>query len=103
MTLEIFLLLLMAASILTSLFTEGIKTALSEWKGSCYPNTIAGIVSVVLSTAICIAYTIMADVQFNAKMAVMLIALVLLSWLSSMIGYDKVKQAILQIIASKGK
>lgn len=34
--------------------------------------------------------------QINAKMAVYLIALVLLSWLASMVGYDKVIQAITQ-------
>lgn len=33
----------------------------------------------------------------NEKMAVYLIALVLLSWLCAMLGYDKVIQAITQI------
>lgn len=41
-------------------------------------------------------YIILTEAQINAKMAVYLIALVLLSWLASMVGYDKVIQAITQ-------
>lgn len=37
------------------------------------------------------------ETQINDKMAVYLIALVLLSWIASMVGYDKVIQAIAQL------
>ena len=43
----------------------------------------------------------MVEAQLNAKMAVILIALVLLSWLCAMVGYDKVMQAISQIKIAK--
>ena len=36
------------------------------------------------------------EATFNLKMAVYLIALVLLSWLAAMVGYDKVIQSITQ-------
>ena len=83
MNFETFLLLLMIVSIFTGLFTEGIKKLLDEVSKKYLSNFLAGFVAVVLS-------------QINAKMAVYLIALVLLSWLASMVGYDKVIQAIAQ-------
>lgn len=39
----------------------------------------------------------MVQAAISAQMVVILIALVLLSWLSAMVGYDKVIQAIGQI------
>ena len=45
----------------------------------------------------------MTDAMLTDKMAVMLIALVLLSWLCAMVGYDKVMQAITQVKTNKLK
>ena len=41
-------------------------------------------------------YLVITETAFNLKMAVYLIALVLLSWLAAMVGYDKVIQSITQ-------
>lgn len=97
MSLEFFLFLLMLTSIMTGLFTEGIKKLLDEAGKSYKSNILAGAVATVLSIAVGAGYIILMDTQLNDKMAVILIALVLLSWLSAMIGYDKVMQAISQI------
>lgn len=97
MSLEIFLLLLLAASILTGLVTQGIKNLLTEWKMNYYANTLAGIVAVTISAGLGTVYAIFTETIWNEKMAVILIALIFLSWLCSMVGYDKVKQAIEQI------
>lgn len=96
MSLEIFLLGLLIVSVMTGLFTEAIKNWMKERDKTYYPNALAGYVSVGLSVAVGTAYVILNSVEINAKMAVYLIALVLLSWLSAMIGYDKVVQAISQ-------
>lgn len=96
MTLEIFLLILLIVSTLTGLVTEAIKKWLQERDKKYYANALAGYVAVVLSIAVGIAYIILAQTVFNAQMAVYLIALVFLSWLSAMVGYDKVVQAISQ-------
>lgn len=97
MSVELFLMLLMGVSILTGLVTESLKMILED-SGKVYrSNILAGIVAVVLSILASVAYIIMMDAQFNEKMAVILIALVLLSWLCAMVGYDKVIQAIAQI------
>lgn len=96
MTFEIFLLGLLVVSVLTGLFTEAIKKWLQERDKKYYPNALAGYVAVGLSIAIGIAYIIVTGAAINAQMAVYLIALVLLSWLCAMVGYDKVIQAISQ-------
>lgn len=96
MTFEIFLLGLLVVSVLTGLFTEAIKKWLQERDKKYYPNALAGYVAVGLSIAIGIAYVIVTGAAINAQMAVYLIALVLLSWLCAMVGYDKVIQAISQ-------
>lgn len=97
MSFEIFLLLLMIVSILTGLVTESIKKLLDETKKPYRANLLAGIVAVVLSIGVDSGYIILTETAMNEKMAVILIALVLLSWLSAMVGYDKVIQAIGQI------
>lgn len=96
MNFETFLLLLMIVSVLTGLVTEGIKKLLDEAKKPYRSNLLAGIVAVVLSVAVDTGYMILTETLMNEKMAVILIALVLLSWLCAMVGYDKVIQAISQ-------
>ncbi|MDO4305965.1 MAG: aminopeptidase [Eubacteriales bacterium] len=96
MSLEIFLLGLLIVSVMTGLFTEAIKNWMKERDKTYYPNALAGYVSVGLSVAVGAAYVILTGAEINAKLAVYLIALLLLSWLSAMVGYDKVIQAISQ-------
>ena len=87
---------LLIVLVLTGLFTEAIKKWLQEREKDYYPNALAGYVSVVLSVAVGAAYIIITGAAINAQLAVYLIALVLLSWLCAMVGYDKVIQAISQ-------
>lgn len=96
MTLELFLLLLLIVSTLTGLVTEAIKKQLHERDKKYYANALAGYVSIGVSIIIGIAYVILVAAAINAQLFVYLIALVLLSWLSAMVGYDKVIQAISQ-------
>ncbi|MBU5481840.1 aminopeptidase [Blautia sp. MSJ-19] len=96
MNFETFLLLLMIVSVLTGLVTEGIKKLLDEAKKPYRSNLLAGVVAVILSVAVDTGYMILTETLMNEKMAVILIALVLLSWLCAMVGYDKVIQAISQ-------
>ncbi len=103
MNLETFLFLLLVTSVLTGLFTEGIKKFLSDLNKIYKANILAGTVSAVLSVAVSAGYVILTDTAFNDKMAVFLIALVLLSWLCAMVGYDKVMQAITQIKIGKAQ
>ena len=96
MTLQIFLLGLLIISTLTGLVTEAIKVWLTERGKTYHANALAGYVAIILSVAVGAAYIVLTQTALNAQMAVYLIALVFLSWLSAMVGYDKVIQAISQ-------
>ena len=101
MELQIFLLMLLIVSTLTGLATEAIKMWLKERNKTYYANALAGYVSVGISVLVGAAYIIMTETAFNMKIAVVLIALIFLSWLSAMVGYDKVIQAISQFKTEK--
>lgn len=96
MTNELFLLCLLIVATMTGLVTEAIKKYLQELDKTYRSNILAGTVAAVLSVAVGVAFLILTEAAFNSKMAVYLIALVFLSWLSAMVGYDKVIQTITQ-------
>ena len=89
-SLEVYLLGLMVVSTLTSLTTEAIKMILKENNVSYRANTLAGIVSCVLSVAVGTAYVVFTETAFNPQTIICLIALMFVSWLCAMVGYDKV-------------
>ena len=97
MTIETFLMLLLAVSVFTGLFTEAVKIVMDGLGEKYCSNVLAGGVAVILSVLVSAAYVVLTETAYNNKMMVYLIALTLLSWLSAMVGYDKVIQAILQI------
>lgn len=87
---EVFLFGLMITSTLTGLVTEAVKKILKEYNRKYRANTLAGIVATALSIAIGIGYIIATSTSFTAQVIICLIAQVFLSWLCSMVGYDKV-------------
>lgn len=93
---ELFLIGLLGISILTGLATEAVKKVLTDLNKTYRANILAGLVSLVLSTAIGIGYIIVTNTTFTAQIVVYLVALVFMSWLCAMVGYDKVIQAISQ-------
>lgn len=89
-TMDIFLLGLLVISTLTGLTTEAVKKILTEHNVAYRANTVAGIVATVLSVGVGIGYSIIAGISFSAALVVYIIALMFMSWLCSMVGYDKV-------------
>lgn len=89
-TMDVFLTGLLVVSTLTGLSTEAVKKILTEFKVGYHANTLAGIVSTVLSVAIGVGYVIIAGLSFTASMIVCIVALAFVSWLCAMVGYDKV-------------
>ena len=83
-----FAFLLLVVSTLTSLSVQALKAVLDEQGWSYASNTLAGAAAIVLG----IAAGIIAGLGIPG-----VIALVFLSWLCAMLGYDKVKQALEQI------
>ena len=94
--LEIFLMGLLFVSAITSLTTEAVKKILTENKKAYSANTLAGIVSIIVSLAVGISYLLIGHIGFTAEIAVYLFALMVGSWLCAMLGYDKVIQTISQ-------
>ena len=95
-SLHVFMLGVLITSTLTGLATEAIKKLFAEHSKNYYANTLAGIVSVILSVAIWIGYMVLSDISFTSQAVIYLVALVFISWLCAMVGYDKVVQAISQ-------
>lgn len=93
-SLQIFLLGLLMVSTLTGLATEAIKRLLEEHGAKYYSNTLAGLVSLVISLAVGVGYVLLGNMEFTTSIIVYLVALIFMSWLCAMVGYDKVIQAI---------
>lgn len=95
-TIQVFLLGLLVVSTITGLTTEAIKKLLDEAKKTYRSNLLAGIVATVLSVAVGVGYILIADIGFTTSSIICLVALIFMSWLCAMVGYDKVIQAISQ-------
>lgn len=93
-SLQVFLLGLLVVSTLTGLATEAIKNLLTDYNKTYHSNTLAGLVALVLSIAIGVGYVLLMNIGFTTQTIICLIALVFMSWLCAMVGYDKVMQAI---------
>lgn len=81
-------------SVLTGLITEGIKRMLNEIGGEYKSNVLACVVSVVVTLGYMASLVILESAVVNAEFLFRGFVLMLLSWLTSMLGYDKVKQTI---------
>ena len=81
----------------TSLVVEGVKKLLDE-KGVHYSsNLLAVIVSVISTLIVSILYIVYKSIPFSAQVVVIIIALMIFSFLTATVGYDKVKQLIEQL------
>lgn len=95
--LQTFLTGLLITSTLTGLATEAVKNILNEYNKQYQANTLAGIVSLLLSLGIGVGYIVVTNTALTAQVVITLISLVFMSWLCAMVGYDKVVQTITQI------
>lgn len=98
---EVFMFGLMASSVVTSLVTEAVKKILTERKVNYYANSLAAIVAVIVAAAIGSGYMILNSIPFTIQTIVILVALMVLSWVCAMVGYDKTIQTIAQLKTNK--
>ena len=89
-TFDIFLMGLMIVSTLTGLTTEAVKKMLAEHNCKYHANTMAAIVSVILSVIASVCYITIQGLTFTGPVVVCIVALTFMSWLCAMVGYDKV-------------
>ena len=87
---------LVIMSALVGLVTEAVKKIMADYNKTYHANTLAGIVSLVLSTVVGVCYVVVTGSAFTAQIVVGIITFVFMSWLCAMVGYDKVIQTIAQ-------
>lgn len=101
MTIEIFLILLSIFAIITSLFTEGIKHILDSLKVNYASNIVVLIVSIVVGGGGTVLFYLFNDIAWTTINIISIFLMCAANWLGSMIGYDKIMQAIEQIMKNK--
>ena len=100
MTITTFLMLLSSFSVLSGLVTEGIKKLISDKANMSY-NIIALVVALVIGGAGSAVYYQLNAIPFNLDNIIYLVLMGLASGLCSMVGFDKIKQAVEQIVGKK--
>ena len=100
MTTTTFLMLLSSFSVLSGLVTEGIKKLISDKANMSY-NIIALVVALVIGGVGSAVYYQLNVIPFNLNNIIYLVLMGLASGLCSMVGFDKIKQAIEQITSKK--
>lgn len=96
MTTTMFLMLLSAFSVISGLVTEAIKKLVNDKANLSY-NILALCVALIVGGIGCGLYYQLNDIAFTVNNIIYMILMGLASGLVSMIGFDKVKQAVLQI------
>lgn len=101
MTTTMFLILLSAFSVVSGLVTEGIKNITTDRVNLSY-NIIALITALIIGSGGTAIYYQLNNILFTVNNVIYAILMGLASGLVSMVGFDKVKQAITQVTNKKG-
>lgn len=96
MDITIFMVLLFAFSVITGLIVQAIKQLISDKQNLSY-NIVALIVALIVGVCGTAIYYQFNSIAYTANSIIFMILLGLGSALCSMIGYDKIVQAIQQI------
>lgn len=95
MTITIFLTLFTILSVVCSLFTEAIKKTV----GTKEPTMVALILSAIVGWGgSAVAYELM-GIPFNTNSIICLVLMAPVIWLGATLGYDKVKETIIEIFS----
>lgn len=101
MTINVFLVLLMGLSTITSLFTEAVKKFLDSLKISYASNIVVLISAVVVGGLGMTFFYWLEESPFVLTNIIGTVLMISANWLVAMLGYDKVKQAIIQLKGGK--
>ena len=96
MTTTSFLILLSAFSVISGLVTEAIKK-LVNYKANLSYNIIALVDALIVGSVGCCIYYQLNAIEFTINNIIYMILMGFASGLCSMIGFDKIKQAIEQV------
>lgn len=90
-------------SALTTLTVEGIKKLLDEKHIAYSANVLAVVVAFCLTLIGSILYVVYFNIAITAQVVVVIVCLIFLSFLTSTVGYDKIKQLIEQLTQKEEK
>jgi hypothetical protein len=93
-TLETFVLGLTICATMSGLVTEAVKKTFAGFDKKVGSTALAAICSTIVALAVCTLYILFAGVQVTAQAIATIVVFVILSWIGSTVGYDKVRQAI---------
>lgn len=97
MTIELFLILLSILATITGIVTEGIKKFLDSINFKYATNIVVLCVSAIVGGVGTVVFYLWNDIAFTTLNIICIFLMICANWLSAMLGYDKIKQAILQI------
>lgn len=97
MTIQIFLILLAIFATMTSLLTEGVKKFLDEMNIKYASNIVVLAAAVLVGGIGTVLAYLMLGLPFTFVNIICIPLMIVANWLGAMVGYDKIKQAILQI------
>lgn len=100
MTTAMFLALLSSFSVITGLITEGIKKITTDKANLCY-NIVALVTALIVGGFGTAVYYQLNTIAFTIDNIIYMVLMGLASGLVSMVGFDKVKQMILEITTKK--
>lgn len=100
MNITVFLMLLATFSTITGLVVEAIKKFINDDKNISYNITVL-IVAIIVGVCGCGIYYQLNNIDFSVNNIIYMLLMGFSSALSSMLGYDKVKQTILQLKENK--
>lgn len=101
MTLQVFLILLTVCATVTALVTEAIKKMLDTMKAKYASNIVALVVAIIVGAVVVALYYVLKSIAFTGVNIIYIFLMALANWIGSMVGYDKVKQAITQLSTRK--
>lgn len=101
MTVTAFLAILTGCAAATSLLTEGVKRFLDGLKIKYASNVIVFIIAMLVGGSATSVHYIVLGISFAPLNMVCILLMGISNWLGAMLGYDRVRQTITQIAASK--
>lgn len=101
MTMTMLIMLISIFSVVSAFLTEGIKIWFYNANKQYSANLIALINAAVVGCGGTIVAYLLTDIPFTAANIALIVVMTGITWLGSMIGYDKVKQLIAQVAVLK--
>ena len=89
----------LVCSVFTGLIVEAIKK-MTTAEGR-QTNLIAAVVSIIVGVSFGVGYILLNKLPFDTQNIISIILLVVCSWIVSMVGFDKFRQTIEQIMFKK--